>query len=73
MPRTYDNVDSKYRFIVLAAQRCRQLIEGAKPKINNPSKKPTIIAQEEVLSGLIDYYYEDEKKEDFHGEDDGRE
>jgi DNA-directed RNA polymerase subunit omega len=49
------NIDSKYRFIILAAKRAKQLLKGAKPKIQGKSRNPIRIAQAEVRMGLIDY------------------
>jgi len=51
----FGNIDSKYRFIILAAKRAKQLLKGAKPKIQGKSKNPIRIAQAEVRSGLIEY------------------
>ena len=51
----YGNIDSKYRFIILAAKRAKQLLKGAKPKIQGKSKNPIRIAQTEVRNGLIEY------------------
>jgi len=51
----FGNVDSKYRFIILAAKRAKQLLKGAKPKIQGKSKNPIRIAQAEVRAGLIEY------------------
>lgn len=51
----FGNIDSKYRFIILAAKRAKQLLRGAKPKIQGKSKNPIRIAQTEVRSGLIEY------------------
>jgi DNA-directed RNA polymerase omega subunit len=51
----FGNVDSKYRFIILAAKRAKQLLKGAKPKIQGRSKNPIRIAQAEVRNGLIEY------------------
>jgi DNA-directed RNA polymerase subunit omega len=51
----FGNIDSKYRFIILAAKRAKQLLKGAKPKIQGKSKNPIRIAQTEVRSGLIEY------------------
>jgi DNA-directed RNA polymerase omega subunit len=51
----YGNIDSKYRFIILAAKRAKQLLKGAKPKIQGKSKNPIRIAQAEVREGLIEY------------------
>jgi len=50
-----DSVDSKFRFIILAAKRARQLHSGAKPRIDSQFKRPTRIAQEEVAAGFIKY------------------
>jgi len=49
------NVDSKYRFVILASKRAKQLLKGAKPKIKGKSRNLIRIAQAEVKSGLIDY------------------
>ena len=51
----FGNIDSNYRFIILAAKRAKQLLRGAKPKIQGKSKNPIRIAQAEVRSGLIEY------------------
>jgi DNA-directed RNA polymerase subunit omega len=51
----FGNIDSKYRFIILAAKRAKQLLRGAKPKIQGKSKNPIRIAQTEVRNGLIEY------------------
>lgn len=51
----FGNIDSKYRFIILAAKRAKQLLKGAKPKIQGKSKNPIRIAQTEVRNGLIEY------------------
>ena len=48
-------IDSKFRFIILAAKRARQLQSGAKPLIASQSKRPTQVAQEEVAAGLVKY------------------
>ncbi len=48
-------IDSKYRFIILASKRAKQLLKGAKPKLQSRSKNPIRIAQAEVREGLIEY------------------
>ena len=48
-----ENVDSKFRFILVAAKRARQLQAGGRALVQTPSKKPTRIAQQEVESGLV--------------------
>jgi DNA-directed RNA polymerase omega subunit len=49
------NVDSKYRFVILASKRAKQLLKGAKPKVKAKSRNLIRIAQAEVKSGVIDY------------------
>ncbi len=46
-------IDSKFRFILVAAKRARQLQAGAKPLVQTAFKKVTKIAQMEVEAGLI--------------------
>ena len=50
-------VDSKYRMIILAAKRSKQLQRGANPRIEiDPQKhKPTRIALEEVMRGRVQF------------------
>jgi len=49
------DVDSKYRLVILAARRSKQLQKGAKARTQIGSKKPTKIALEEVEKGLVKY------------------
>ena len=51
-------IDSKYRLIILAAKRSKQLQRGARPRIEiDPAKhKPTRIALEEVVQGRIQFH-----------------
>lgn len=50
-------MDSKYRLIIIAAKRSKQLQRGARPRIEtDPQKhKPTRIALEEVQQGKIGF------------------
>jgi DNA-directed RNA polymerase subunit omega len=54
-------IDSKYRLIILAAKRSKQLQRGARPRIDiDPLKhKPTRIALEEVVQGKIQFHLTD--------------
>ena len=54
-------VDSKYRLIILAAKRSKQLQRGARPRIEiDPVKhKPTRIALEEVMRGKVNFTIND--------------
>ena len=50
-------VDSKYRLIILAAKRSKQLQRGAQPRIeiDQQKHKPTRIALEEVIRGRVHF------------------
>ncbi len=50
-----DPESSAYRFIIVAAKRARQLQGGARSFLPSTSKKPTVIAMEEVRRGLVQY------------------
>ena len=49
------DVDSKFRFITVAAQRAKQLQGGAKPRVETRSRKPTRIAVEETIAGTVSW------------------
>ena len=53
----HPEMDSKYRLIIVAAKRSKQLQRGARPRIEiDPLKhKPTRIALEEVQQGKIGF------------------
>jgi len=53
MPKVPENIGSKYRFIIIAAERAKQLQNKAKPKIKVKSAKPAYVAIREVEAGLI--------------------
>ena len=52
------NVDSKFRFITVAAQRAKQLQNGAKPRVEARSRKPTRVAMQEVLAEAVSWEIE---------------
>jgi DNA-directed RNA polymerase subunit omega len=54
-PKVQAEIDSKYRMIILAAQRSKQLQRGATPRVDaDPRKtKPTRIAMKELESGKV--------------------
>src|SRR5512137_2209523 len=60
----FGNIDSKYRFVILASKRAKQLLKGAKPKIKAKSRNLIRIAQAEVKSGLIEYEILPERAEE---------
>jgi len=63
---TTPEIDSKYRLIILAAKRSKQLQRGARPRIEiDPTKhKPTRIALEEVVRGAVQFHYKNDDEEE---------
>lgn len=55
MPNVPENIGSKYRFIIIAAERAKQLQNRVKPKVKIKSTKPAHIAMKEVEEGLISF------------------
>ena len=57
-------IDSKYRKIILAAQRSKQLQRGAAPRIETDLKrhKPTRVAMKELESGHVQFDTMKDKK-----------
>ena len=51
-------LDSKYRLIIVAAKRSKQLQRGAKPRIDIDAQKhkPTRVALEEVIRGRVPFH-----------------
>ena len=50
-----EKIVSKYRFVNLCAQRTRQILDGAVPRIEASVQKPAFVAMQEVLSGKIEW------------------
>ena len=53
----WPGIDSRYRLIVVAAQRAKQLLHGSRPRVEvDPLKRRnTSIALEEVRRGLVPF------------------
>lgn len=51
-----EKIDSKFRYVLLAATRAEQLILGAQPKLEKPDKH-TSAAMREVLDELVEWDY----------------
>ena len=47
--------DSKFRFIVVAAERAKQLQNGAPPRIETKSRKSAFIAVKETEADLVEF------------------
>ena len=54
-------IDSKYRMIILAAQRSKQIQRGASPRVEmDPRKvKPTRIALREINDRKVNFTFDD--------------
>ena len=59
-------IDSKYRLIILAAKRSKQLQRGARPRIDIDAlkHKNTRIALEEVMQGRVNFSKTDDGAEE---------
>jgi len=53
-----EHVDSKYRLVIVAAKRAKQLNRGAAPLVQARSVKPTYQALEEVATSKLAYEIE---------------
>ena len=68
LDRALDNYDSKFRFVLLAADRAEQLVRGALPKLKDTSGKASVIAMEEFRYGLIPWDYGPAPEEEVEAE-----
>jgi DNA-directed RNA polymerase omega subunit len=55
MHKIPENIGSKYRFIILASERAKQLQNNAKPKFKTQSTKPAYIAMRELELNLLSF------------------
>jgi DNA-directed RNA polymerase omega subunit len=51
-----ETIENKYRKVLLAAQRTKQLQNGARPRLRAPGTRPTRIALAEIEQGLIGFF-----------------
>lgn len=53
----YDDakIDTRYRLVIIAAQRARQMMQGSKPQITSKFTKESTIALDEVLQGKTEF------------------
>ena len=62
--KEYRNFDSKFRFVIVASKRAKELLKGAKPRIKAKARNPIRIAQNEVKMGAVEYEIIKSKKEE---------
>lgn len=60
----FGKIDSKFRFVILASKRAKQLLRGAKPRVKSKSRNPIVLAQLEIREGAVDYEILQSKKDD---------
>ena len=55
LPTEYDKtkIDGRYRFVIAAAMRARQLAQGVQTKIQTKARKVTTISMEEILTNAV--------------------
>ncbi len=53
----FSKLDSRYRLVIIASQRARQIMEGAKSTVQSRHAKASTIALEEVLMGDLEVLY----------------
>ena len=68
-----DNVDSKYRFVILSALRARQIQSGSMPLIKEPSHKATQLARKELQQNLVKFRIPDPKEKKNNKQEEPRE
>jgi DNA-directed RNA polymerase subunit omega len=51
-----DMIDTRYRLVIIASQRTKQLMQGAKPQVDTKAKKPTTVSLEEVLANKLEFF-----------------
>jgi DNA-directed RNA polymerase subunit omega len=52
-----EKVDSKFRYVLLAARRAEQMVRGARPKLEHASRKPTRRAMAEIEADVVAWGY----------------
>lgn len=57
MDKIEEIVDSKFRFVLVAAKRAEQLMQGARPRIDTEATKIARIAMDEVLDSEVTWDY----------------
>lgn len=58
------DVDSKFRYVLLVAKRAEQLIQGSSAKIRSKFTKPTRVAMEEINRMQIKWHLSKPVEED---------
>ena len=57
MQKLPEKIDSKFRFVLLAAHRAEQIMRGARPRRPDDKRKLTRIAMHEIMNAEIAWDY----------------
>lgn len=57
-----EGIDSRFRHAILAAKRAKQLVNGARKKIDTIAENPLTIALEEIRQGKINFHILEEEE-----------
>jgi DNA-directed RNA polymerase omega subunit len=60
---SYDNIDNRFLFVLVAAKRALQLQKGARARVEVSTKKPTVVAELEVLASKVNFQLPPQAKE----------
>jgi DNA-directed RNA polymerase omega subunit len=71
MDRIPERIDSRFRYVLLAAERAEQMMRGGSPKVETAAKKPTRIAMDEISMDLVEWDYGPAPAEDPNETDGG--
>lgn len=66
LPRS---LNSKYEFVTLASKRAEQLQMGARPRVPDTGRKVTVMAQEEVATGMVSQWNPEQEAIVLQGEE----
>lgn len=72
--RIPERIDSKFRFVLLAAERAEQMMRGGRPKVDMGPQKVTRIAMQEIANDLVEWDFgpapvEELEDEEFEAEE----
>lgn len=49
-----ENIDNRFRLVLTATKRARQIAHGAESMLPEENDKPTVLALREIAAGLVD-------------------
>lgn len=50
-----DHVENRFKLVILAAKRARQLARGGLALVENENDKPTVLALREIADGHVEF------------------